>query len=59
MRIFIEISKAATEKLHVLARAARRHPRQQAEWLLEQAIESASATREESHREELAHADQG
>jgi hypothetical protein len=57
MRIFIEISRAASKKLHVLAQEARRNPRQQCEWLLEKAIESASATRpEEPRREEAVHA---
>jgi hypothetical protein len=60
MRIYIEISKAAADKLVELARIERRSPRQQAELLLERAIQSASTTREEeSHREELVHADQG
>jgi hypothetical protein len=60
MRIYIEISKAAADKLVELARIERRYPRQQAELLLERAIQSAGTTREEeSHREELVHADQG
>ncbi len=59
MRIYIEISKAAADKLVELARIERRSPRQQAELLLERAIESAGTTREEGHREELVHAEQG
>jgi hypothetical protein len=58
MRIFIEISKTASKKLHVLAQEARRNPRQQAEWMLERAIESSTAARaEEGHTEEVVHAD--
>lgn len=57
MRIYIEIAKGAAEKLVELARIERRSPRQQAELLLERAIESTCTTRkEESLHEEVVHA---
>jgi hypothetical protein len=61
MRIYIEIGKDAAEKLIELAGASRRNPRQQAEWLLERALEGATPVCAEHCRtEELAlvgHAD--
>jgi hypothetical protein len=56
MRIYVEISKDNADKLMELARRERRSPRQQAELLLDEAIERADVPRGRgSHDEEVLH----